>query len=434
MFEFLTKDKDEQGNLLKLGTNSVLRQASIPLYANEVYQLWNLRIGLQPDQMALMGIPAMVVMYVMMFVSCALTDRIQRRVRALVILTLASAINAFACFLTAIGPASFRSVKGIYIITIGFGVLSCFFSPFFGPVAAAVDCRAMHNSLRGRFWSIFGMLAGIAGLFFSFFGTCILNSVPYPYNFAICFGASVLLVVLAAVVICNVKELPDLAGATAPKGESFMTSLSKIFRLRVFWILMPANLLRGLGDGAGGYLAYIVFRELQLGDQYAGYTMLLGNMAVFASYLLIMFTFDRFGPGKVLPVIEVLLVFGLIGCILMPGPYTIGAFTFTRPMIFLGFYLLWKIMQQMEASAIPLAHYAIVPTEVMGNFSGFRLMMLGVTANISATAVGFCLANFSPLLVFILCAVLKLLAGAGFCYGLFACKKPETERRPPADL
>ncbi len=423
LLNHLTKDPAEQKNVMHWGGCSILRHASIPLYTSEVHQAWCVRLGLGTDQMAMLGLPVTIIHHIMMVFSCMLTDRITNRRRALVFLTACGCLGALGYFLMAIGPASFRTMpangllqRGAYLVLIwlGFNILGTIVSPFYGPVSAAVECRAIHNSIRGRQWSIFGMISGAVGLLLSAGGTAILRYIPYPLNFAACFGLSVLLILCAAWIISGITELPDLAGETAPaaKKTSFVDDLKKIFRLRVFWILMPANFLRGLGDGAGGYLTYVAIKNMNLGDDYAGYTMLLTNIALFLSYLIIMTTIDRFGAGKVLPATEILLVIGLIGAVVT-----------TNPIVFLAFYLLWRTMQQLEASAIPLAHYAIVPNEVMGNFSAIRLGMLTLTVTISSTAVGFCLAHFAPLTVFIVCAVLKLMAGAGYCYGLLAVKK-----------
>ena len=423
LLNHLTKNPAEQKNVMRWGGCSILRHASIPLYANEVHQAWCYNLGLQTNQMAWLGLPTTIIHHIMMVFSCMLTDRITNRRRALVFLTACTCLGALGYFLMAIGPASFRTMpangflqRGAYLVLIwlGFNILGTIVSPFYGPVSAAVECRSIHNSIRGRQWSIFGMISGVVGLLLGAVGTLILRYVPYPFNFAICFGLSVLMILGATWFISGIAELPELAGEPVPaaKKTSFIDDLKKIFGLRVFWILMPANLLRGLGDGAGGYLTYVAFKHMDLGNEFAGYTMLLTNIALFISYLIIMTTIDRFGAGKVLPATEILLVIGLIGAVVT-----------TNPIVFLGFYLLWRTMQQLEASAIPLAHYAIVPTAVMGNFSAIRLAMLTLTASISGTAVGFCLAHFAPLTVFAFCAILKLMAGAGYCYGLLAVKK-----------
>ena len=412
----LTKDPAEQRNVMRWGGCSILRHASIPLYANEVHQAWCYNLGLQTNQMAWLGLPTTIIHHIMMVFSCALTDRITNRRRALVFLTACTCLGALGYFIMAMGPASFRVMPMLAIIWLGFNLLGTIVAPFYGPVSAAVECRAIHNSIRGRQWSIFGMISGVVGLAFGAVGTVVLRYVPYPYNFAICFGLSVLMILGATWIISGVTELPELAGETAPaqKKTSVLEDLKKIFRLRVFWILMPANFLRGMGDGAGGYLTYVAFKHMSLGNEFAGYTMILTNIALFLSYLIIMTTIDRFGAGKVLPATEILLVVGLMGAVITTNPY-----------VFLAFYLLWRTMQQLEASAIPLAHYAIVPTEVMGNFSGLRLAMLTLTVSISSTATGFCLAHFAPLTVFAFCAVLKLMAGAGYCYGLLSVKKED---------
>ena len=65
----------------------------------------------------------------------------------------------------------------------------------------------------------------------------------------------------------------------------------------------------------------------------------------------------------------------------------------------------------MEANAIPLVHYDVVPTEVMGAFTGVRLFCLNVTMGLSGMLVGLALDHAKAIIVFAICGVLKIIAG-----------------------
>ena len=69
------------------------------------------------------------------------------------------------------------------------------------------------------------------------------------------------------------------------------------------------------------------------------------------------------------------------------------------------------MMQQMEANAIPLVHYDVVPTEVMGAFTGVRLFCLNVTIGLSNMLVGLALDHTKTIIVFGVCGALKIIAG-----------------------
>ena len=115
---------------------------------------------------------------------------------------------------------------------------------------------------------------------------------------------------------------------------------------------------------------------------------------------------DKFGAGKLLPIINTLLVVGLIGSL-----FCMKQTLFSSSTYFVCCYFLWYMMQQMEANAIPLVHYDVVPTEVIGAFTGVRLFCLNVTIGLSSMIVGFSLDHTKALIVFGVCGALKILAG-----------------------
>jgi predicted MFS family arabinose efflux permease len=78
---------------------------------------------------------------------------------------------------------------------------------------------------------------------------------------------------------------------------------------------------------------------------------------------------------------------------------------------FLCCYFIWFMMAQMEANAIPLVHYDVVPTEVIGAFTGVRLFCLNVTMGLSGLLVGIALDHAKAIIVFGVCGLLKIIAG-----------------------
>jgi MFS family permease len=174
-----------------------------------------------------------------------------------------------------------------------------------------------------------------------------------------------------------------------------------------FKVLMPANVLRGLGDGAGAFAMAVGMKKLGLSFEYAGYTTALTYFAGLAATLLVGLTVDRFGAGRVIPKVSVLLAIGLMGMVLT-----------TNTMAFLAFFLLWQIMLTMEGLCVPLVHYSVVPVEVIGAFSGIRLLTLTLMMGLSNFIVGNLLEHVSPVAVYGVCASIKLAAGIMYWYGV----------------
>jgi MFS family permease len=280
-----------------------------------------------------------------------------------------------------------------------------------GGVDGAVNCRVIHNEVRGRYISLTGMAGGIAGLLIGFYVTWVTKSFNMRMALLLSTLPSIIALLGACYLLMKVKELPDLTTMAPPKRESPFKDLGRIIGMKEFRIMMPANLMRGLGDGAAAFAYWIALDRLSLTPEYAGYVTILASAAPFLAYAILWLCMDRYGAVVVIPASDLLLVVGLMGTVMTHSPK-----------LFLAAFLLRAVMSGVEASAIPMAHYEVVPKEVMGAFSSIRLLLLNLTAAGSGTAVGLLLNKFSPVAVFAGCAVLKLAAGALFCYGLIALR------------
>ena len=80
-------------------------------------------------------------------------------------------------------------------------------------------------------------------------------------------------------------------------------------------------------------------------------------------------------------------------------------------------------MSAVEESAVPLAHFDVVPVEVFGAFSAVRLGLLNITGALSGTIMGIALKWFAPTYVATYCCLMKLLCGIMFSYGVFAATR-----------
>ena len=169
---------------------------------------------------------------------------------------------------------------------------------------------------------------------------------------------------------------------------------------------MPANLLRGFGDGAGSYAVVVGMRDIGLPLEIAGYATAISCFSSLVANTMIGKFADRFGAGRMIFPTVVLLCIGLMGMVYSPSAW-----------IFLAFYLLWQIMQLMEATEIPLVHYDVVPVEVMGAFSSIRLLLLNLTASLSGTIVGISLDICPAAVVFAVCAMFMIICTLLFWHG-----------------
>ena len=410
--QHLTKDKDEQRNVLLLGSKNVLRNAAINFYAGEVSNTFNAMIGITPAMLAWMALPFRLVHLALMLVSSVVVDRIKRRTLTYAILTFCTGIGAVGGLIASWGPPAFRTIGFYTCIYVFFSVLNAILSSFYGPVDSIIECRTVHNDIRGRFWSVAGMVSGVFGIFFSFIASVILKRFGMPYGFGICFATGILLLGICSILVYHLRELKDLETVQPKKRLSPFKSFAETVRMRQFRIMMPGNILRGMGDGCTAYIMLLAVKRMNLPAEYAGYAGMIASASIFVSYVIMAFTLDRFGVGLVLLIADTLLVVGLMGTAVT-----------MNPLLFLACFLLLRVMANIEATAVPLVHYEVVPREVMGAFSSVRLFLLTITTNVAGTVVGFCLGLLSPVLVFAGSAIMKLAAGAFFCYGVYSVKR-----------
>ena len=414
IYRRLTKDRREEKNLWV----GLWRSCVLNIHYCLPGALWTNFMndrGITPGMDAPYGIPSTFVIGPLATILVTpLIDRIKNRIRAYAWLNLLGTINIFIPpLIFCLGPESFRSIRFILITTMLFGWWCSVVNVARCGMDGVVACRTVHNSIRGRYFSIIGMAQGLLGIGIGVFVTWVAKS--YDIRTALLLGS---LVSGAAVVLGSwmglfLQELPDLTEqAPAAEKPSFVKDLKKIFTMKEFKILMPANVLRGLGNGAGAYIFWIALDRLQLPPVYAGYVTLANTCAPFVGNFILWLTMDRFGAVIMIPASCIVIAVSLMGTILTESPP-----------VFLGFLFLYQVALPVEGTAIPLAHYEIVPNEVMGAFSTVRLGLLSITGSISATLTGLLLLWFSPFSIFVCSAAIKLLSGALFCLGLILLKK-----------
>jgi len=412
----LTQDKEEQRNVWISGSRVVVSNVhySLPgnLWTNFVHS-----VGITPEMQAPYNVLGTFIIgpLATLFLTPYI-DRIRNRIRAYAWLSLLGTIDiCIPPLLFCLGPAAFR--RPGFILLTG-AIFNCYWAIL--NVArcgmdGAVEVRIMHNGIRGRFWSAIGMIQGVAGIGLGLFVTWVAKM--FDVRTALVIGASVSLfcMVVAGWITSRLRELPDLRDAptaqAAPK-HSALEDLGKIFRMKEFIIMMPANLLRGLGNGVGAFIFWIALDRLELPPEYAGYLTLITTTAPFVGNWILWLTMDRFGAVVVIPASCTLIACSLMGTILTESPA-----------LFLFYNFVYQTMLPVEGAAIPLAHYEVVPKEVMGAFSTVRLGLLMVTGSVSATLAGLLMRVFRPTTIFAGSAAIKFLAGVLYCVGIIALKK-----------
>ena len=414
VFSFLSKDPEEQRNLLLFGLSSVFMSLALPLFGGSVMTAFNAQYGITPALLAKISLPARILGIVVMLGATGFIDRVRNRVAFNALVMLGSLITCAASLVLCLGPDSFRTVKSICAVFILFGIPASFIGAFRGGADAMVQCRVLHNEIRGRFWGIFGIIGGLGGLLIGLFITWLLST--YSARFSLFVGtlAGMLCLMLAAFFAWRVRELPDLQNVVPPKKEPVFQSIKNIVGMKQFRIMMPANFMRSMGDGCVAYALLLALQSWDpvLPQKYAGYHQTLCSFAPFLGYIILAMVGDRFGPGIVLPVVDTIMGVSMVCMAAIHNGYW-----------FLAATLVYNTLLTTESAAIPLAHYEVIPNEVMGAFNTARLLLLTLTGLISGTAAGNALKFFNPVAVFAVGAAIKISAGLLYSYGIFTLRK-----------
>ena len=400
----ITDDPREQHNLCCYGGSAIIRTAYVRLgtLANPFY----FALGLSTSQMGLLGTPGLAIGIATMILSTAFLDRIRNRARCCALMQLCGAsLSPLLILLLSLIPP-LRDNRTAFYLIFATAIVSVPITANFGAVDAMLFSRSIKPDHRGKYFGLVGIIGGLVGVGCSLFATWEFKTVGFPFAFSIIYSLMLLLIVISGTLKWRTRELPELVGTDIARRISPWENLKKVVRMKEFALLMPANVMRGFGDGAGNYAVIVGMRDIGLPLEVAGYAIVISSLSSLTANAAIGKLADRLGAGRmILPTVLVLCA-GLIGMV-----------NSTSAWMFLGFYLLWNVMQLMEATEIPLVHYDVVPVEAMGAFSSIRLLCLSLTMQLSGIAVGFSLDHFPAWTIFAVCAGLKIVAALLFAYG-----------------
>ncbi|MBM4050379.1 MAG: MFS transporter, partial [Planctomycetes bacterium] len=178
-----------------------------------------------------------------------------------------------------------------------------------------------------------------------------------------------------------------------------------VLKMKEFQWLAGPHVLRGL---TASVIGFAVPQGLKLGilpPEYPGYATSVNWAAGILAGVVLGFIADRWGAGPSTLFGDLLYALGMALAIF-----------FRNPLIFLLFYFVLQLGQNVEASAVPFGCTIIVPPELMGAFSSARLMVLIGSGAVGSLLFGYLFDHCSPLVIFGIGAGLKLLNGLWFWY------------------
>jgi MFS family permease len=123
--------------------------------------------------------------------------------------------------------------------------------------------RAIPTTLRGRFFAIASMSAGVAGLGAGLVTAWLLSAVPAPRSYGICFLFTALFMALSYVALASVREPAGPEGVPMTSVRHHLRRVPALVRgdLNLAWYL-GARVIASVGTAGGGFYTVYALSEL----------------------------------------------------------------------------------------------------------------------------------------------------------------------------
>jgi MFS family permease len=297
------------------------------------------------------------------------------------------------------------SQAALFASLIALGIIQQLIAAMWIMLDYPVLIRTVSPEIRGRMFAILTTACGVLPILTGVLSAKVLRNVTYPGGYVCCFIAGAVMLVLRAAAFWAQSELPALAVPGASRSALPFAAMVDVLKMKAFQRLVGPHILRGLTIAIVGFAIPQGLRLGILGPEYPGYATSVNWAAGILAGIVLGFIADRWGAGPSTLLGDVLYAFGLGTAILL-----------RNPLLFLAFYFVLQLGQNIEASAVPFGCTIIVPPELMGAFSSARLMVLTGSGAVGSILFGYLFDHTNPLLIFGMGAALKLLNGLWFWY------------------
>lgn len=404
----LTPVPEERGNAAWMIIMSVVGSGAGVFVGGPVLQSFFLDAGLDSTQIGLHGSVGAGAGAIGMLALMGVADRVRNRPRTVVLTHLVGCLDPLVLLLLAVSLTSL-SPSLILMALIAVAAIVQPVTHFGGMVHSGLTVRVVHHRIRGRISGLCGVLAGVLSIFLGLVVASILSTFDGPTGYGICFAVALPLALLASLMYGRLVELPQLQ---TPAGEPQTRAVPwaaiwQIYRLAQFRDLLPANALRGLLSGVH-FFAWIV--GLQRLDMPAAYIGLAATVQAVASGVIgsavIGICNDRWGPAWIVLLGSVLTAAAMVGMVVTDSP-----------LVFLALYGAVYLGGHLVGAGVPLGSYEIVPPELMGAYSGLRLILLSAGSMISMPITGYLLQTSGPAPVFAIGAAGTVFMGLAYWRG-----------------
>ncbi len=328
------------------------------LFTGAVVQTFLLYIGLSSGQVSVYSSVLQIAQVCAMFPLCVFGDKL-KRVRATVAAILYFLPVIFLSFLF-IGSPILKTTQTKYAIALIVGAVVHLAYGIYNVFCYKLPYYLFDMQKYGKLSSVGGMISGAVGIFITFLMSMLVKRFDYLAVTSVFFILGALFYISAATLCCRFKlHTPHFAHETRQT-----VSFKDLFKLPVFYKLIPAHIFRGIGNGII-LLSVVIGSDVGILNTKTAVTVsFLYSVSTVVGYFLYTFTENQLGSNRLLFFSGALTAVTAPLCVCFGNLY-----------LFFVFYALNNIFNFVYGIALPVTITKIVPFEMIGKYTSARMLL-----------------------------------------------------------
>ena len=267
-----------------------------------------------------------------------------------------------------------------------------------------VDSKVFYSAVGSenfkRANSINVLLLSAAGVFGNLIFIQVAKRVEYPNSMILLFSIGSVILIIAAFFLGRLKLVHY--SASKEKTVSPFKSMSKLFKLKIFTKMIPANIFRGFGS-AYTYLIYpVAILRLNFGLAESGFLAMASTIGMIAGNFLVTVLIKRIGSNKLTLAGAIVSSLGFAALMISPWGW-----------LYIGAAFVVACGATMLNSTFPIGIIEFIPFDKMGSYTSGRYLLNAIISTVTLFSMQY-LPDVAYLYVFAVIAVFQLLTG--FCY------------------
>ncbi|MBQ0124710.1 MAG: hypothetical protein KBS59_00105, partial [Clostridiales bacterium] len=345
--------KTIKSNIKKYILFQALYSTAIVLTTGSVIQAFFVYLGLE-DSASLYASVIQIIQVASMMLCSLWCDKIRSIIRAVgisvCVIGVISASLVFVCF--GVPADTFAA----YILIIAVSCISSVGLGIYNVLIYKLPYEIYDINEFGKYSAFCGIASGVCGFLCTSLISVLSGKFGYISVITAFFIIALALFAISAAVCFSLKKIPH--SATSEKTKINLISYP------VFTKLIPANILRGIGNGIIGLMTVIGTKDGILTEATAVHVAtvsVLGSISGFLLYLLA----SKFMSVKTLTLLT--SVFAVLG-------FPLTVFAQTQSMLYIMYYLSYACVVAL-GNCIPVLVYGGVPQSIIGKYTAWRMLL-----------------------------------------------------------